>query len=194
MARRGVRGPLEERASRGKTRKRDRARLPGGSGINPRERHERRARRSEERAVAGVRQGAVVRRGAAVARDGGRREAASLRDSRRAAVGIEGRSTQARLATERLRAATLSLVRRNPVSDIRAITLSTVLKIHRSCPRRARCHTPVIDNGSPTRRRRSPTRVRRREGKRKKKKRKYRRKSGVAGGKFREHAARRANG
>lgn len=38
-----------------------------------------------------------------------------LRDRRRALVGIKGRSTQARLATERLRAATLSLVRRNPV-------------------------------------------------------------------------------
>lgn len=64
-----------------------------------------RARRSEEHRP-GVNGGAGEER---------RERRWRLRDRRRALVGIKGRSTQARLATERLRAATLSLVRRNPV-------------------------------------------------------------------------------
>lgn len=83
---------------------RSRARLPGESGINSREMQEERE---------GAMSAPARRGGQGVMEAGG--GCWKLRDRRRALVGIKGRSTQARLATELLRAATLSLVRRNPV-------------------------------------------------------------------------------
>lgn len=101
-----VRGPVARCAGRWRSERRegrrektrDRARLPGGNGINPRE-TQGRARRSEE----------------LTSLQEGRERKWKLRDRRRADGGDKRAVAQARLATELLRAATLSLVRRNPV-------------------------------------------------------------------------------